>query len=145
MILSDSPDARRELDRLLDADDPELLEADRNCTSGTLTDLARILNRSINAMSAAEKKSVRHALESKMPNPKKFDQKFLRDDGIKSEPEDEGEIDENEDRDCVLAYMKAHGIELTRENYLALAYLGDDLELDAECESMLPKRFQKWD
>jgi hypothetical protein len=40
--------------------------------------------------------------------------------------------------DCIVAYMKENGIEITRQNYLDLAFLGDVPELDAEAESMLP-------
>ena len=45
--------------------------------------------------------------------------------------------------DATLAYMKKNGIEINRENYLALAYLGDVPELDAEIESMLPPEIQE--
>jgi hypothetical protein len=44
--------------------------------------------------------------------------------------------------DCVLEYMRANGIEISRDNYLNLAYMGDVPELDAESESMLPPEFQ---
>jgi hypothetical protein len=45
--------------------------------------------------------------------------------------------------DATLEYMKKNGIEINRENYLTLAYLGDVPELDAESESMLPPEIQK--
>jgi hypothetical protein len=46
--------------------------------------------------------------------------------------------------DIVLDKMKQENIPMTRENYLALAYLGNVPEqLDAEEESMLPEQFQK--
>jgi hypothetical protein len=44
--------------------------------------------------------------------------------------------------DCVLEYMRANRIEINRQNYLDLAYLGDVPELDAEAESMLPPEIQ---
>jgi hypothetical protein len=44
--------------------------------------------------------------------------------------------------DCVLEYMRANGIEISRDNYLNLAYMGDVPELDAESESMLPPEIQ---
>jgi hypothetical protein len=42
--------------------------------------------------------------------------------------------------------MKRDNIPMTRENYLALAYLGDPPQepLDAELEAELPEVFQKW-
>jgi hypothetical protein len=41
--------------------------------------------------------------------------------------------------DIVLEHMKKHNIPLTRENYLALAYLGDPPdELGAEEEAEIP-------
>ena len=45
--------------------------------------------------------------------------------------------------DCTLAYMKENGIEINRENYLILAYMGDAPDLDAESESMMPPEIQK--
>jgi hypothetical protein len=45
--------------------------------------------------------------------------------------------------DGVLDLMWEAGVELTRENYLALAYLGNPPEqLDAEAESELPEEFR---
>jgi hypothetical protein len=40
--------------------------------------------------------------------------------------------------DHVLHYMRANGIEINRQNYLDLAFMGDAPTLDAEAESMLP-------
>jgi hypothetical protein len=40
--------------------------------------------------------------------------------------------------DCIVAYMKENGIEINRQNYLDLAFMGDAPTLDAEAESMLP-------
>jgi hypothetical protein len=45
--------------------------------------------------------------------------------------------------DCVLEWMKANDVPLTRQNYLNLAYMGDVPDLDAESESMLPPEIQK--
>ena len=45
--------------------------------------------------------------------------------------------------DAILATMKHRGIPETRENYLALAYLGNPpKELSAEQEAELPEQFQ---
>ena len=55
-----------EIDRLLDPDDPALLESDRNRRTGTLEDITRIMLRSIRAMSPMEKQSVRDALDEKL-------------------------------------------------------------------------------
>ena len=66
MIFPDTPEARDEIDRLLDSDDPVLLESDRNRTKGTLADITRIMIRSIRAMTPAEKQSVRDGLDEKM-------------------------------------------------------------------------------
>jgi hypothetical protein len=44
--------------------------------------------------------------------------------------------------DHVLNFMIRNGVELTRENYLEIAYMGNPPELDAEAESMLPEQFQ---
>jgi hypothetical protein len=66
MTFEDSPEARDEIDRLLDPDDPVLLESDRNRRSGTLADITRIMIRSIRSMTPAEKQSVRDALNEKM-------------------------------------------------------------------------------
>ncbi len=49
MIFPDTPEARDEIDRQLDPDDAILLESDRNRKIGTLTDLTRIMIRSIRA------------------------------------------------------------------------------------------------
>jgi hypothetical protein len=47
--------------------------------------------------------------------------------------------------DSTLAMMREHHIPLTRENYLALAFMGNppDEPLDAELEASLPEQFQK--
>ena len=46
--------------------------------------------------------------------------------------------------DCVLDWMKKHlpPEQWTRANYLKLAYWDEDVELDAEGESMLAEEFQ---
>jgi hypothetical protein len=47
--------------------------------------------------------------------------------------------------DSVLQYMIEHKVEMTRENYLSLAYFGDDvsaLEGEGEFEAGLPEMFQ---
>jgi hypothetical protein len=62
MMFADTPEARRQLDRQLDPNDPVLLDSDLNRVVGNLTELARIMLRSIHAMSPAEKQSVRDAL-----------------------------------------------------------------------------------
>ena len=56
-------DARRNRPFL---DDPALLESDRNRVVGGLTDITRIMLRSIRAMSPGEKQSVRDALDLQM-------------------------------------------------------------------------------
>jgi hypothetical protein len=79
MIFPDTPEARNEIDRLLDPLDPVLLESDRNRTQGTLTDLTRIFIRSIRAMTPAEKQSVRDARDKKLTGGLTADDKlFLR-------------------------------------------------------------------
>ena len=45
--------------------------------------------------------------------------------------------------DDVLEYMKKHGIPLTREKYLEMAYLGRPPALCAEEEAELPEEFQQ--
>jgi hypothetical protein len=40
--------------------------------------------------------------------------------------------------DPLLETMRYYGIPLTRENYLNLAYLGEEPKLDAEQEAALP-------
>jgi hypothetical protein len=45
--------------------------------------------------------------------------------------------------DPLLALMRHYGIPVTRENYLELAYMGDEVELDAETESYLPLEIQE--
>ena len=46
--------------------------------------------------------------------------------------------------DSILALMRTHRIPMTRENYLALAYLGHPpAELDPEEEAELPETFQE--
>jgi hypothetical protein len=62
MIFPDTPEARDEIDRLLDPDDPILLESDRNRVSGSLADLARIFIRSIDHMTPEQKKAIRDAI-----------------------------------------------------------------------------------
>jgi hypothetical protein len=45
--------------------------------------------------------------------------------------------------DVVLEKMQRDGIPMTRQNYLALAYLGDPPEeIGPEVEAQLPKQFQ---
>jgi hypothetical protein len=50
MIFPDTPEARDEIDRQLDPDDPVLLESDRNRVVGDLTDIARILIRTARSL-----------------------------------------------------------------------------------------------
>jgi hypothetical protein len=45
--------------------------------------------------------------------------------------------------DPVLAMLKYYGIPVTRQNYLELTYLGDEVELDAESEANLPTEIQR--
>jgi hypothetical protein len=78
MIFSDTPKGRRELERQLDPDDPTLLDSDLNRVIGDLTDLARIMLRSIRTMTPEEKQSVRDALDEKMPGFTSDDIAFLR-------------------------------------------------------------------
>jgi len=66
MIFPDTPKVRRGIDRQLDPNDPVLLDSDRNRKIGTLTDMTRIIIRSIHVMSPTERKSVRDALDEKM-------------------------------------------------------------------------------
>lgn len=49
--------------------------------------------------------------------------------------------------DCALAYMRKHGVPLTRKKYLEMAYLGrPPAELSAEEDAELPEEFQlNWD
>ena len=61
MTFPDTPEARREIDRQLDPDN--FIEEDSCRTRGDLTDVARIIIRSIDAMNVAEKQSVCDALE----------------------------------------------------------------------------------
>src|ERR1017187_9617811 len=68
MIIPENPEAQRQIDRLLDPDDPVLLESDRNRTKGTLTDITRIMLRSIRAMSEAEKAEIRAHLNKVLPS-----------------------------------------------------------------------------
>jgi hypothetical protein len=68
MIFPDTPEARDEIDRLLDPDDPVLLESDRNRVHGDLLDLTRIMLRSIRAMSEAEKAEIRTLLNKVLPS-----------------------------------------------------------------------------
>jgi hypothetical protein len=43
-------------------------------------------------------------------------------------------------RDCVLDFMKAHNVPLTRQNYLDLAYMGAPPdEIGGEIEASIPK------
>ena len=47
--------------------------------------------------------------------------------------------------DSVIDFMKEHGISLTRENYLEVAYMGTPpAELDAEAEAALPPQFRRF-
>lgn len=50
-----------------------------------------------------------------------------------------------ETEDPLLALMKEHNIPLTRENYLTLAYMGDQPDWCPELESEIPEQFQDWD
>src|ERR1019366_5176764 len=68
MIFPDTPEARREIDRQFDPDDPMLLESDRNRVHGDLLDLTRIMLRSIRAMSEAEKAEIRAHLNKVLPS-----------------------------------------------------------------------------
>ena len=68
MTFPDTPEARREIDRQLDPDDPMLLESDRNRVHGDLADLTRIMLRSIRAMSEAEKAEIRAHLNKVLPS-----------------------------------------------------------------------------
>jgi hypothetical protein len=65
MTFPDTPDARREIDRL-DPNDPVLLDSDRNRVHGDLCDLARIMIRSIERLTPEEKEAVRDALDQEM-------------------------------------------------------------------------------
>jgi len=44
--------------------------------------------------------------------------------------------------DYVLDFMKRHDVPMTRDNYLAIAYMGDPPELDPEADLDLPEQFQ---
>jgi hypothetical protein len=59
MIFPDTPEARREIDRQLDPDDPVLLESDRNRVTGSLTDIARILIRTARSLTEDQKSEIR--------------------------------------------------------------------------------------
>jgi len=59
MIFPDTPEARNEIDRLLDPDDPVLLESDRNRVSGSLADIARILIRTARSLTEDQKAEIR--------------------------------------------------------------------------------------
>jgi hypothetical protein len=50
---------------------------------------------------------------------------------------EEGMINLGEDH--VLNFMRENNVPLTRENYLAIAYFGEDPELDAEAENAIPE------
>ena len=50
--------------------------------------------------------------------------------------------DPEPDLDPIMVEMKAHGIPLTRCNYLAMALPGIEEPLDAELEAELPVRFR---
>jgi hypothetical protein len=82
MIFSDTPKRRRELDRQLDPYDPVLLDSDLNRVVGDLNNLARIMLRSIRAMSPAEKRSVRDALNERLPGFTEADVAYLRSIGV---------------------------------------------------------------
>jgi hypothetical protein len=47
--------------------------------------------------------------------------------------------------DFVLEWMKENNVPLTRENYLAIAYFGEDPELDAEAENAIPEELKPSD
>jgi hypothetical protein len=47
-------------------------------------------------------------------------------------------------RSPILEMMKKNGTRMTRENYLALAYMDPTYEPEAEEEAMIPVRFRKW-
>ena len=46
--------------------------------------------------------------------------------------------------DHILEWMKKNNVPLTRENYLEIAYMGDDPNLDAEAEAALPEEIRRW-
>ena len=71
MIIISTPEHIAILDRLLDPDDPVLLESDRNRRIGDLTDLARILIRTARSMTPEQKAEMREPFT-------KFDRKLLR-------------------------------------------------------------------
>ena len=71
MIIISTPENIAILDRLLDPDDPVLLESDRNRRIGDLTDLARILIRTARSMTPEQKAEMREPFT-------KFDRKLLR-------------------------------------------------------------------
>ena len=71
MIIINTPENIAILDRLLDPDDPVLLESDRNRRIGDLTDLARILIRTARSMTPEQKAEMREPFT-------KFDRKLLR-------------------------------------------------------------------
>src|ERR1022692_4398910 len=68
MIFPDTPEARDEIARQLDADDPVLLESVRNRVHGDLLGLTWIMLRSIRAMSEAEKAEIRAHLNEVLPS-----------------------------------------------------------------------------
>jgi hypothetical protein len=45
---------------------------------------------------------------------------------------------EQPSEDFVLSWMRDNNVPLTKENYLAIAYLGDDPDLDAEALAAIP-------
>jgi hypothetical protein len=51
--------------------------------------------------------------------------------------------DPEPDFDSIMVEMKAHGIPITREAYLAMALPGIEEPLDAELEAELPVRFRR--
>jgi hypothetical protein len=59
MIFPDTPEARDEIDRQLDPNDPVLLESDRNRVVGSLTDFARIIIRTARSLTEDQKAEIR--------------------------------------------------------------------------------------
>ena len=49
------------------------------------------------------------------------------------------------EEDPLLSLMKEVNIPLTRENYLTLAYMGDQPAWCPELEAEIPEEFQDWD
>jgi hypothetical protein len=56
------------------------------------------------------------------------------------------QVDEDENEDTVLSWLKEDGIPVTRENYLRLSYFGQlPEEWNALYEAELPRELQEWD